>query len=234
MVRNSSADLNVPSEPIAVLHGMLLAPGMWPPRCAVSVMPGGAITLPVYSSGLRTSTRFERFSDCARSTSGNKARRFKSGSLARYCVGTILGRSVVNSLSGSFNHFTLCFFVYKNKNNKKPKRGEPVVVVPIQNHCLTRGDACSAEQLFEFLLADDVAADLVLKLALPVEADRTGDVARVVGFGVHIDLDKFDSRLTEVLLDPVGFNQNFGMGVFRHRLVTFVSCGSSSGMCLIM
>jgi hypothetical protein len=37
--------------------GMLLAPGICPPRCAVSDMPGGAITLPVNSSGLRTSTR---------------------------------------------------------------------------------------------------------------------------------------------------------------------------------
>ena len=41
----------------AVFQGMLRAPGTCPPRWAVSVMPGGAMTLPVYSSGLRTSTR---------------------------------------------------------------------------------------------------------------------------------------------------------------------------------
>ena len=57
--------------------------------------------------------------------------------------------------------------------------GEPVVVVPVEDHCVLRGDAGAADELLERLLADDVAVDLVLQLGLPVEADRAADVAGV-------------------------------------------------------
>jgi hypothetical protein len=59
----SAADLNVPSVATGVPQGMLLAPGTCPPRWAVSFIPGGAITLPVYSSWLRTSTSLRRLQD---------------------------------------------------------------------------------------------------------------------------------------------------------------------------
>ncbi len=48
---------------------------------------------------------------------------------------------------------------------------EPVVVVAVEDHGVAGRNASVAHQLFKFLLADDVAADLILKLALPVEAD---------------------------------------------------------------
>ena len=55
--RSSSRLLNVPSSRTVWAHGMLAAPGMWPGRWAVSLMPGGAMISPANSAGLRTSTR---------------------------------------------------------------------------------------------------------------------------------------------------------------------------------
>ena len=56
---SSSSDLNVPSSLAALLHGMLIAPGMWPGRCDCSCgRCAGARILPENSSGERTSTRF--------------------------------------------------------------------------------------------------------------------------------------------------------------------------------
>src|SRR3989442_2722412 len=53
---------------------MLRAPGMCPARCAVSVMPGGAMMSPTNSAGERTSTSATFLFLSARSTSGRLAR----------------------------------------------------------------------------------------------------------------------------------------------------------------
>jgi len=53
---------------------MDLAPGTWPPRWAVSVIPGGVITFPVHSSRLRTSTGLQAREFTACKTSGRRAR----------------------------------------------------------------------------------------------------------------------------------------------------------------
>ena len=101
--------------------------------------------------------------------------------------------------------------------------GKPVVVVAVEDHRVAGRDACLAQQFFKFLFADDVAADLVLQLALPVEADCAGDVACIVRFRVHIDLNQFDPGLAEILLHPVGVDQDFGMGILSHGIITFAS-----------
>src|SRR2546427_5164220 len=50
---SSSYGLKVPSAATAWLHGTFFAPGMWPARCAVSGIPGGAMISPT-NSGLRS------------------------------------------------------------------------------------------------------------------------------------------------------------------------------------
>src|SRR6266849_9243605 len=68
--------------------------------------------------------------------------------------------------------------------------GEPVVVVAIKKDGGVVGNAGGAEKFFESGFVDQVATDIVLELGLPVPADRAGDVALVVGGGVHVDFDE--------------------------------------------
>ena len=57
MARSASTERNVLSASLmAMSHGMLIAPGMCPPRWHDSASPGGDRTSPENSSGLRTST----------------------------------------------------------------------------------------------------------------------------------------------------------------------------------
>jgi hypothetical protein len=67
---------------------------------------------------------------------------------------------------------------------EKPKAigSKPVIVVSIENHCVIRGKARFTRELFEILLADNVAANLILELRLPVKTNRPGDMAGFVGF----------------------------------------------------
>ncbi len=82
---------------------MLVAPGTWPPRWAVSLIPGGAMTLPVNSSGLRTSTRGACFS-LAASTSGTFARSEPSTEGTLYWLRANFGTSVVSGAFSSLSH----------------------------------------------------------------------------------------------------------------------------------
>src|SRR5437667_1722069 len=96
--------LNVPSSLHAFAHGMLFAPGMWPPRWQVSGSPGGARISPVNSAGLRTSTSDALWAAEACWTSGRNARSDVSGPLALYVFGVIFGLSVLSSRD-SASHF---------------------------------------------------------------------------------------------------------------------------------
>src|SRR5690606_36966747 len=58
-------------------------------------------------------------------------------------------------------------------------------------------------QSFEAVLADEVVADAVLEILLPVQLHGTGDVTLVVCLGVLVDLDEHDVAVAEVFLDPV-------------------------------
>jgi hypothetical protein len=51
-------------------------------------------------------------------------------------------------------------------------------------------DAARAEQFAELPGPEEVALDLVLKILLPVEPDRPGDVGLGVQGGVLVDLDR--------------------------------------------
>src|SRR5207253_5324852 len=72
----------------------------------------------------------------------------------------------------------------------KGVRGEPVVVVAVEKNSGVIGNAGVGKKLFERGFGDKVAADIVLKLGLPVPADGAGDVSLVVGGGIHIDFDE--------------------------------------------
>src|SRR5260370_37548037 len=78
---------------------------MWPARCAVSVMPGGAIIFPVNSSTDRTSTRWagDLFSTTAE-ISSHLARIALFGDFNLYVVVATAGFSVVAGRV-SFSHF---------------------------------------------------------------------------------------------------------------------------------
>ena len=77
--------------------------------------------------------------------------------------------------------------------------GEPVVVAAVEDHGVVVGDAAFGQQLRELLLVDEVAPDRVLQVGLPVQLDRAGDVAAVVGAGVLVDLDEDDVGRVEIL-----------------------------------
>ena len=74
-------------------------------------------------------------------------------------------------------------------------------------------------------LVDEVPADRVLQVGLPVELDGAGDVAGVVGGGVLVDLDEDDARGVEVLLGPVGRDE---CGVATHRITPLVRMDGES------
>src|ERR671927_43737 len=77
--------------------------------------------------------------------------------------------------------------------------GEPVVVAAVEDHGVVVGDAALGEQLLETLLVDEVAADRVLQVLLPVELDGTFEVAAVVGAGVLVHLDEDEAGGVQVL-----------------------------------
>ncbi len=88
--------------------------------------------------------------------------------------------------------------------------GEPVVVAAVEDDGVVIGDAALGQQGRELLAVDEVAADLILQVLLPVELDGAGDVAAVVGRGVLVDLDEDGLVGGEVLLSPFGADQDVG------------------------
>src|SRR5712664_1557335 len=98
--------------------------------------------------------------------------------------------------------------------------GEPIVVVAVEKNGGVIGNAGSAEKLLKRGLVDQIAADVVLELGLPVPADSAGDVALIVGGGVHVDFDEAEIGGVQVLSDPIRGNENFGVFVVGHLQVS--------------
>ena len=75
----------------------------------------------------------------------------------------------------------------------------------------------------EFLGVDVVANELVLQVALPVDPDGAGDVGQVVEQDVFVALDDADLGILQVVLDPIGRDQDFRMSVrFSHGVDSVV------------
>jgi hypothetical protein len=70
-------------------------------------------------------------------------------------------------------------------------------------------------ELGEVLSRQEVALQSILEILLPVDPDRAGDVAAVVGGRVLIDLEQLQVRIFEVLSQPTGLYQHI-VGVPAH------------------
>ena len=87
---------------------------------------------------------------------------------------------------------------------------EPVVVAAIENDGVVARDSALGEQLFELLLAHEVAPDRVLQVLLPVNLDRATDVALVVRGHVLVHFHDDDVGIVEFRLDPISVDQYVG------------------------
>ena len=95
---------------------------------------------------------------------------------------------------------------------------EPVVAVAVEHDRVLVGDAARAEERAELLRPEEVALDLVLQVGLPVESDRAGDVRLGVERRVLVDLDDADRVVVEVVLDPLGVDEDV-LRVVGHRFL---------------
>jgi hypothetical protein len=86
--------------------------------------------------------------------------------------------------------------------------GEPVVVAAVEDHGVVVADALVGQELLEALLVDEVTADRVLKVLGPVDPDGVADVVLLVGGRVLVHLDDRDGRVVQVLLEPIGVDQD--------------------------
>ena len=93
--------------------------------------------------------------------------------------------------------------------------GEPVVAVPVEHDRVVVGEATRAEQLAERLRIQEVASHLVLEVLLPVKADGARDVRLRVEGGVLVNLDDADAVVIEVILHPLGADQDV-VGIVAH------------------
>ena len=98
----------------------------------------------------------------------------------------------------------------------EPIGGKPVIIIAVKNHGITWRNPGAADKLFEILRADDVAANLILELCLPVETDGAREVSRLIGFRIYVNFDEFDTGLAKILLDPVCIYEDIGIRVISH------------------
>ena len=88
-------------------------------------------------------------------------------------------------------------------------RGEPVVAVAVEDDLVLVGDPTVTEEATELLRLEKVALDLVLEVQTPVESDRARDVTLTVERRILVDFDDSDRVVVQVLLEPLGLDQNF-------------------------
>jgi hypothetical protein len=86
--------------------------------------------------------------------------------------------------------------------------GEPVVVPAVQDDRVIVRDPALGQQRLEAGLVNEVAADRVLQVLLPVDLYRVTDVALVVGGRVLVHLGDDHSGVVQVGLHPVGVHQD--------------------------
>ena len=190
---------------------------------------------PAYSSGERTSIRFSLPIESR--TSWRNARIVASCGWAEYFVAGRAGTSVTSSRRVQLPLLApaveqLGGGVSVELEVPVGVRGEPVVVAPVQHDRLVVADSARGQQLLELHLGDEVAADRVLQIGLPVDPDGVRDVALLVRGGVLVDLDQDHRRVLEVRLHPVGVDEHV---VAAHEK-EFLSgrtdgCGSHDGTC---
>ena len=209
---SSSSLLKVPSSLAACDHGMFAAVGMWPGRCDCSCgRCAGASSRPEYSSGRahvdqvlladgRLDLVAERADRAVLVLRGVRRRRALVDRLDQ------LAGVELPLLAAAVEQPDVVVAVELEVPVGVGR--EPVVVAAVQHDRVVVADALRGQQRLELLLAHEVAADRVLQVLLPVQADRAPDVVLVVGGGVLVDLDEHHLRVVEVGLDPVGVDED--------------------------
>ena len=181
-------------------------------------MPGGAMISPLNSAGERTSTRASSGSPRRGRMSSRKARRRSRARAAGSRSPAYDGTSMVSGrpLSSQYLRPPLRMrtsLVAVQLELPVGPRGEPVVVVAVQDDRGVGPDARLGQQRREVLARRDVAADAVGQLARPVPADGAREMALLVGGRVDVDLDEADVRVVEVGLRPVAVDEGVLGGV---------------------
>ena len=87
-------------------------------------------------------------------------------------------------------------------------RGEPVVLVAVDDDGRVVPDSAAAEEPLERVLLDHVALDRILQVVLPVQLDRSPDVALFVEIRVLVHLGDDDVVVVQVLGDPIGGHEH--------------------------
>src|SRR6266568_830109 len=102
-------------------------------------------------------------------------------------------------------------------------RRPPVEVVPVEHYRVVAGDAPGGHHLGEMLAVHVVADDRVVQIGVPVDLDRTGNVACLVQQHVLVGLRHHHLRVVEVVGQPVRGDQPLRMCVaaqlVRHWLL---------------
>jgi hypothetical protein len=91
--------------------------------------------------------------------------------------------------------------------------GPPVGFVAVEDHGGVVRDAMVFAESGEFFRGDVIADQLVLEIRAPVDVDSSLDVAHVVEEDVFVAFDESEARVGEVLGDPFGGDEHFGVGV---------------------
>jgi hypothetical protein len=94
-------------------------------------------------------------------------------------------------------------------------RGEPVVLVAVQDDARVVRDPAEAHEPLELLPCDDVADEVVLQVVTPVQPDGALDVTLVVEIGVLVHLRDDHLGVREALGQPVRGDE--GMCVDAHE-----------------
>src|SRR5579883_3220482 len=203
--RSSSGDLKVPSSRTLSPHGMFRAPGMWPPRCAPSCGYAGiAMSSPVNSCGLRTSTRTVA------------ALRTRAITWSRSAwMGRHLGRhgtALRDPLRPAAVEDARMVHAVEREQPVRVGR-KPVVLVAVEDDRGLVADAVRAKQRLQLFLGDPIARHRVLELRLPVEVDGAGNVSLTVQARVLGDLHDADLGVSQVIIQPRGFDEHLRVRV---------------------
>lgn len=91
--------------------------------------------------------------------------------------------------------------------------GPPVVLVAVEHHRRLAADAEPAEQRLEARVVEIVAANGVVQVLGPVDFDRARDVSRRIQQWILVRFHDDEIRVSEVFGDPLGRDENFGLGV---------------------
>lgn len=87
---------------------------------------------------------------------------------------------------------------------------EPVVEITVEDQCRVVADPRSTKEIFELLLAQYVLCNWVVHVLQPVKQYSAWNVAEVVVCGgIVVDLRDAYGWILQVILDPIGLNENF-------------------------